>query len=254
MASSVNNPFSSPALAVGYANARPPVHERILEQARLAPAEYGLDIGCGAGVSTRALARFARRCIGMEPAAEMLQWHAAVAPGAEFLAAAAEAMPLASRSIDLMTAAGSLNYVDLDRFFPEVRRVLKPAGRLLVYDFSPGQRFSEQDDELTDWFRQFQKRYPPAPGEARELNPKILAEWPSGLRWHSGDRIETALPLTPGFYLDYMMTETNVAAALRRGVMHGEIKSWCRGTLATVWPGGPRAVTFRGYYACFESA
>jgi predicted TPR repeat methyltransferase len=38
-------------------------------------------------------------------------------------------------SLDLIAAAGSLNYVALDRFFPEAARILAPNGLLLAYDF-----------------------------------------------------------------------------------------------------------------------
>ena len=34
-------------------------------------------------------------------------------------------LPLADASVDLITAAGALNYADLDLFFPEAARVLR---------------------------------------------------------------------------------------------------------------------------------
>ena len=61
---------------------------------------------------------------------------------------------------------------------------------------------------------------------------------------------EIGITLTPEFYLDYVMTETNVAAAVRSGVPQSEIRSWCAETLAPVWKGAEREVLFRGYFAC----
>jgi len=66
--------YDSERLAAGYAFDRPPVHERILRSAPLKerPANLALDVGCGAGLSTAALAPFARQAIGLEPVATML--------------------------------------------------------------------------------------------------------------------------------------------------------------------------------------
>ncbi len=85
----MSNPFGTDEMAAGYATSRPPVHPRVIEQVyqelgRTEPFQRALDVGCGAGVSTRALIGFARNCIGLEPAETMLKWAAALAPSADF--------------------------------------------------------------------------------------------------------------------------------------------------------------------------
>ena len=72
---------------------------------------------------------------------------------------AAEALPVRSASIDVVTAAGSLNYAGLDQFFPDVARVLREGGALIVYDFSAGRRFADSET-LDEWFTEFLRRYP----------------------------------------------------------------------------------------------
>jgi predicted TPR repeat methyltransferase len=53
----VTSVYDSERLAAGYAFDRPPVHEQILRSARLdRQADQALDVGCGAGLSTAALA------------------------------------------------------------------------------------------------------------------------------------------------------------------------------------------------------
>jgi hypothetical protein len=47
-----------------------------------------------------------------------------------------------------------------------------------------------------------------------------------------------------------MLTETNVASAMRAGVPPSEIRDWCAETLATVWRGEDKEVLFRGYWVC----
>src|SRR5690242_411549 len=251
------NPFGTDDMAAGYATSRPPVHRRILEQVcavleRERPFRLALDVGCGAGVSTRALAGLAERAIGLEPVEPMLKHAAGVAPSASFIAGAAEAIPLRGHTVDLITAAGSLNYADLDLFFPEAARVLTYDGVLVVYDFSPGRTFRDGRG-LDEWFDGFSARYPSPPHEARELSPAILANASSGFELHRNREFEIAIPMTPSFYIDYMLTETNVAAAVRRGTSHNEIKSWCAGSLPSIWNGGEREVLFRGYFACLKT-
>jgi SAM-dependent methyltransferase len=242
------NPFATDAMASGYATSRPPVHPRVLA---LAFAHFqrrfplALDIGCGAGLSTAALSPYAERIIGLEPNLSMLKW----ATGAAFVCATAEAIPLPDRSIHLITAAGSLNYVDLDRFFPEASRVLAACGMLLVYDFSPGHTFQDSPT-LDEWFSEFHRRYPPPRDEARELNPRILAGITPHFRLQASQQFEIGLSLTRDFYEDYVMTETNVAAAVRAGVSPDEIRQWCHRTLGPIWRGCEREVLFRGYFAC----
>jgi ubiquinone/menaquinone biosynthesis C-methylase UbiE len=251
------NPFGTGEMAAGYATSRPPVHRRVIELAfqqsgRSGPFQRALDVGCGAGVSTKALVEFADTCIGLEPVEGMLRWAPKIAPSAAFLVGAAEAIPLCRGTVDLITAAGSLNYVDLDLFFPEAGRVLTPHGTLLVYDFSAGRSFRNRAS-LDDWFTAFHQRYPPPANEARELSPAILAEPSYGFHVTANREFEIGITLAPEFYLDYVLTETNVAAAVRQGVPHTEIKSWCAESLAPVWNGSPREVLFRGYFACMSA-
>jgi SAM-dependent methyltransferase len=49
-------------------------------------------------------------------------------PRVEYRVATAEESGLGSQSVDLITVAQALHWFDLDRFYAEVRRVLKPEG------------------------------------------------------------------------------------------------------------------------------
>jgi SAM-dependent methyltransferase len=215
---------------------------------REVPFARALDVGCGAGLSTRALAGLVDHCIGLEPAESMLKWRTEVAPDADFLVGTAETLPLHDASVDLIVAAGSLNYVKLELFFPRAVRLLRPGGFLLVYDFSVGSSFRDSE-ALEKWHTEFLRRYPPPPGEAKTLSPDILAGMGSGFRVYSAELVEAGVTLTPGFYLSYIMTESNVAFALRNGTAEGDIQSWCAGSLLPVWEERPHEVLFRGYFA-----
>ena len=173
-----------------------------------------------------------------------------VAPSADFAVAAAEALPLPNTSVDLITAAGSLNYVELDRFLAEAERVLTPDGILLVYDFAPGRSFAD-GPELDEWFSQFVARYPWPSNEAREINPHLLAEIAPGFSLEA-EQFEIPITLSSDFYREYMMTETNVARAVRAGIPLEDIRAWCAKTLFPIWGANDRDVLFRGYFACMN--
>jgi SAM-dependent methyltransferase len=248
------NLFNTRAMAEGYAAFRPPLHRLILK--RMKPhlpwhgkASRALDIGCGAGLSTRALEDMADRRIGLEPAEPMLRGSAQTVPGAGFIVGRAEALPIREHCVDLITAAGSLNYVDLPPFFAEAARILNPGGWIVVYDFSSGRSFRDADG-LDAWFASFIARYPWPTHEGVELDPERLANVDPRFELRRHEYFDIGLTLTPAFYLEYMLTETNVAHAMRSGVSEREIRTWCASTLEPVWGDRSREVLFHGYFAC----
>lgn len=132
--------YDSERLARCYAVDRPPVHGVIC--ARLfsvlptsCSAGNALDIGCGAGASMVALASHVRHVTGVDPSARMLIHAQSALPEATCIQGSAEALPLESRTYDIVTAAGSLSYVDVDAALAEVSRVLAPNGCFAPYDF-----------------------------------------------------------------------------------------------------------------------
>ena len=245
-------------MAAGYATARPPVHAIVVDKVReaycgrLQPLR-AVDIGCGAGLSTKPLTAFAEQCIGMEPSVAMLKLARSIVPGARFVVGMAETLPFRSGSIQLITAAGSLNYVNLYRFFPEALRVLDKSGFLVVYDYPTGRSFHSSED-LDLWFGRFRARYPKPRSEALKLTPEILERIVTGFRLGPHEYFDTCIRMTWQAYAAYMMTETNVARAIREGEREESIRAWVEETLPPVFDGRERDVVFRGYYACLEPA
>ena len=56
--------------------------------------------------------------------------------------------------------------------------------------------------------------------------------------------------MDPAAYLNYALTETNVAYAVQNGMAEAQIRAWCEATLAPVFRARPREVLFQGYFAC----
>ncbi len=235
----VSSPFATKEMAEGYAKARPPLHAHILGRAAQllefrSRIPSALDIGCGSGVSTRPLTGLAVQVIGIEPSHMMTARAREAVPSARFITGQAEALPLRPRSIDLITAAGSLNYTLLTEALDEIARVLKANGVLCVYDFSQGRRF-RSSPLLKSWFDDFERRYPMPVREALGLSPDILASASPNFSSLVAEQLELALPMTAEQYAAYMMTETNIAAAIRLGTERAQILDWLRNSLALVF-------------------
>lgn len=249
-------PFDSAWMADGYAQARPRLHARILARALRAAgwaanAGLALDAGCGAGLSTEALLQFAPRCAGCVISLLMVRRAAQRLAGVPLFAARLEELPLPEACCALATAAGSLNYCDLPAALPELSRALMPGGLLVVYDFSPGRRFAEEP-ALEQWFAEFLRRFP-APGDgAVPLDPQRLRALCAGLFAPvAAEAFEERLPYDAAAYAAYLMTETNVAAALRAGEAPDAIRLWMDAALPAVFGGARREVCFDCYFAVF---
>ena len=93
-----------------------------------------LDLGCGAGEFSVALAQAGAQPIGVDVAAEALRRAAARAPGLDLrLWAEGEPLPLGDGSVDVVWAGEVIEHVaDVAPWLSEVRRVLRPRGMLLL--------------------------------------------------------------------------------------------------------------------------
>ena len=241
--------YDSERLATAYAFDRPQIHGQILRAARLdRQADRALDIGCGAGLSTAALAPLARQATGLEPIAAMLAHSRIVAPHARFVMGEAERLPFAAGSFDLVTAAGSLNYADISSALAEIARVLTADGIFLLYDFSVGRR-SVRGGELAGWFASFEQRFPWPDG----WQPFDVRDFPLvayGLRLLDYTDVEIPLPMAFDAYLRYMLSEVNVDTAIARGAYSAEeARDWCRQALKTVFADGEVTVVIPGHIA-----
>jgi demethylmenaquinone methyltransferase / 2-methoxy-6-polyprenyl-1,4-benzoquinol methylase len=111
-----------------------------LVRAGLEPGMAVLDVACGTGVlaaHARDLVGEGGRVLGLDPSVGMLLQ--ARRRGVEAVVrAVAEALPLADRRFDFLSMGYALRHVpDLRVTFEEYRRVLRPAGRLLVLEITP---------------------------------------------------------------------------------------------------------------------
>jgi ubiquinone/menaquinone biosynthesis C-methylase UbiE len=108
---------------------------------RVVPAAEGrvLEIGIGSGLNLPFYSQKVERVIGLDPSANLLSMarHAArrsLGP-VEFVEGSAEAIPLEDRAVDTVVTTWTLCSIpDAPRSLLEMRRVLKPGGRLLFVE------------------------------------------------------------------------------------------------------------------------
>ena len=102
---------------------------------RLARGKRVLDAGCGAGYGSEELADAAERVVGVDVAAEAIEFARAhyQKPNLRFEQASCIALPYADSSFDLMVAFEVIEHLENWReFLREARRVLAPSGQLIV--------------------------------------------------------------------------------------------------------------------------
>ncbi len=92
-----------------------------------------LDVGCGEGRFCRIMRRHGIEPIGMDPTARLLERARALDPAGDYRMAAAETMPFADASFDLVVSYLTLiDISDVRAAIAGMARVLRPGGTLLI--------------------------------------------------------------------------------------------------------------------------
>lgn len=244
--------FGDARVARGYAAARPRFHSHVIEriEPRLGPVERALDVGCGAGLSTTPLARVARQVVGIDGVRAMVAAAGRDDGGGgdagriRYAAGWGEHLPFLPASFGLVSLCGALPWVDRARFLPEAARVLMPRGWLVVYDGMD--LFSMVDsDGLAAWHRDtWLPRLPRPPRDERPLSAEEAGSHGFVLEsWETYAREWTArLP----DYVDFLMTQSNVTAAVGRGDDVEALRRWLRDGLSPLFGDEERRLRFGG--------
>lgn len=124
------------AVAAEYERYRPDYPEEALRWAaellQLAAGARVLDVGAGTGKLTRGLVALGFEVVAVEPGAPMLEQLRTAVPGAEAIEGPAESIPLPNASADAGFAGQAYHWFDRTRALPELHRVLRPGGGLVL--------------------------------------------------------------------------------------------------------------------------
>jgi SAM-dependent methyltransferase len=143
------------AYAADYAHYRPGhPREMFAWLASIAPGrDLAWDCGTGNGQAAVELARYFDRIYASDASREQIA-EAAAHDRVEYHVEPAESSLLAAQSVDLITSAVAVHWFDFERFYAEVRRVLKPGGVIAVWTHHLPDIAPEIDPLIAKYYRE----------------------------------------------------------------------------------------------------
>ncbi|MCH5250778.1 MAG: class I SAM-dependent methyltransferase [Lachnospiraceae bacterium] len=244
--------FDDKRIANGYAKDRPWLHKSVIERIKSEcninkPFKNGLDVGCGAGLSTKALKLICEKITGTDISGEMIHVCKTLynTPEFTFYTAKAEETRIPETPYDIVTAAGVVNWVDKNKFLQNMKSVMANNGLLIIYDFWISDKMLENDD-YTNWYQNlYLTNFPKLP-----RNEEI---------WHQEDMpdnftIEKQIDYQLKYEYDidsfirFMMLQSNVNTQINIGhKTKTEIHSWMKDTLNPIFQNKNHTLIFNGY-------
>jgi SAM-dependent methyltransferase len=182
---------SYPAALVDYLASLTPRHDR------------AWDVGTGNGQAAIGLAPYFRSVVATDPSKKQI---ALVKPHdrVTYHAARAEHTGIKKRAIDLITAAQAAHWFDLDRFYAEVKRVLRPEGVIAVWCYNLTEITPEVDRVMESYYHD------------------VLGEfWPPQTRW-----VDEHYRTLPFPFDEIAAPEFAVEAAWSLADLFGYLSSW----------------------------
>jgi SAM-dependent methyltransferase len=249
----VLNPFAADDAGTVYDRGRPYHHPRSLAHifglVGDVSVRRALDVACGTGMSTVALAEHADIVVGVDRSREMLR-AARTVHNAHYVYAAAEALPIPDATVDAVTCCSGVHWFDQPRFFAELHRVLAPGGWVGLYDhYFIGKMVDVP--EFGRWTREALARYPLPPRAPQVGDPR--SETPAGFENIGDEFFEDDIAMTPDEFADYQLTISNFVTAAASGIDPAELRGWLLETTAPLFAGhATRIVRFLGSVTCLR--
>ena len=184
-------------------------------RAQCADAALAVDLGAGTGLLTRGLLQHGFRVVAVEPDAAMraaCDRRLGAQAGYRSAEGAAEAIPMADASADLITAAQAFHWFDVMRARAECRRVLKPAGvvALIWNDRVCGDPLQQELDAV---FAEHGGAAHSAQSDRADMPRFFGGNAPTELTWPHEHRLGEAGLLSLAFSRSYMPARMSSAAA-----------------------------------------
>lgn len=244
------NFFASDAAAERYAKGRPDFHPRVVQKIASflridEPVAAALDVACGTGLSSAALMGIARRVVGADASPEMLS-RAPRTDRVEYVEAPAEDLPFGVGSFDLLTVSSAFHWFDRARFLSEAGRVLRPSGRLVIYDNHFSGRMKENPG-YEEWHRRhYLPRFPPP---SRDSTPLLDEEAERhGFSFIGREGYTNEVRFSAEGLAGYLETQSNVAAAVEEGEESiGRAHRWLVDSVMPLFSGSEGTFEFGGY-------
>ena len=247
------NIFDHRRIAEGYANDRPSYHCTIMEKVRkelrmLKNFEYGLDVGCGSGSSTSALRNMCNNVIGIEESTEMLRVAKLehVQEDISFMKCKAEQAFFRDDLFDIVTASGSINWIDPYTFLPLMKKQIKRDGWLVIYDHYFTGRLADSES-FSEWYNgKYLMRFPKPPRNEQPWDDGLIR--PYGFCGLKQEEYSHSVIMNRQEFIAFIVTQSNVISAVEQsGVPLQEVRDWLNEELVPVFGSERRKLIFGGY-------
>lgn len=249
-----NKSFDYRRIAEGYANDRPFLHGQVIDLIKRdlhisGNFENGLDIGCGAGLSTKALKMLCDKVTGVDISDEMIGAAKALYrdDAYTFLQSSAEKIKAPADSFDIATAAGVVNWVDEKEFLKNLRPLMREKGLLFVYDFWITDKMKGNDAYGEWWHKRYLKEFPRPPRKENEWTREMTLPYGFYLNKQAAYTLE--YDFDKDSFIRFMMIQSNVNAQIEEGGRNvREVREWFEDSLKDIFTQRKETLVFEGYY------
>lgn len=138
-----------------YKVARPSYPPALFEYLRTLSDKDGvvLDVGCGSGQATFLLASYFNHVVGIDESSKQIETAKKnVQSNVNFVRASSADIPLADKSVSLVTVATAMHWFDLPKFYAETNRVLKDDGKIAAWVYYLAKVNDPVDAIIKDFF------------------------------------------------------------------------------------------------------
>lgn len=247
-----NTDFDFKRIAQGYKD-RPFLHKQVIERFQRDVTdqmfENGLDVGCGAGLSCKALRQICYNITGADISSEMISVAREVCGGLsgfDFLVSRAEEIPRAEKKYDIVTVAGVVPWIDRDRFLKNLSNIIKNGCYVLLYDFCISDKMKDCEAYAQWWHRKYLRNFPkPFRNEAVWTGCDVE---PYRFLMMDQVRYELEYEFELESFIKFMMLQSNVSAKIEgEGWDILEVQRWFEQSLGTIFNDERRTLIFTGY-------
>lgn len=248
--------FDTDRIAQGYAK-RPWIHKEVIEQI-LDKCDIknkfnnGLDVGCGAGLSSKALKLICRQVTGTDISPQMIDVCKNLHADKDYLfyVSKAEETKIPEVKYDIVTAAGVINWVDRNLFLKNMNSVMEQQGLLLVYDFWITDKMQGNLD-YTSWYNnEYLNKFPKPLRDERVWSEENVSDY---FTMFMQTEFEALYEFDINSFIDFMMIQSNVNVKINEDIgCKEEIRSWFEESLKPIFGECNKKLVFDGYIWLME--
>ncbi|XP_053554797.1 uncharacterized protein LOC128645669 [Bombina bombina] len=199
-----------------------------MEKKKAKPYEVAVDVGCGTGRYTELLASHFQKVLAFDSSESQINEakRACSSKNVHYQISSCEKLPLEDESVDLVHGALSVHFFDMDTFFQEAIRILKPNGCIAFHTFNADYviEYGNCSETLTDCFNKVWKACYKYADKAMDhmlddyemvfkALPLIDKQWTTNIPHTASITLQDLLGFIRSFYMSYIYAEQDPCGA-----------------------------------------